>query len=54
MVTAEVSEETSRVERSATASAIAMTLLVLEIQLPEPIVRSGTALLHLWRRIWRF
>ncbi|HYS56368.1 MAG TPA: TMEM175 family protein [Thermoanaerobaculia bacterium] len=57
MVTAEVSEETTRLEAfSDGIFAIAMTLLVLEIRLPEDLAPGtlGTALLHLWRSYLAF
>src|SRR5947208_12017677 len=57
MVTAEVSEQTSRLEAfSDGIFAIAMTLLVLEIRLPENIPPGtlGSALLHLWKSYLAF
>jgi uncharacterized membrane protein len=57
MVTAEVSEQTTRLEAfSDGIFAIAMTLLVLEIHLPEniPAGTLGSALLHLWRSYLAF
>jgi len=57
LVTAEVSEETTRLEAfSDGIFAIAMTLLVLEIRLPEDLAPGtlGTALLHLWRSYLAF
>ena len=57
MVTAEESEETSRLEAfSDGIFAIAMTLLVLEIRLPETIEPGtlGSALVHLWRSYLAF
>ena len=57
MVTAEESEQTTRLEAfSDGIFAIAMTLLVLEIRLPEAIEPGtlGKALLHLWRSYLAF
>ena len=57
MVTAEVSEQTTRLEAfSDGIFAIAMTLLVLEIRLPEHIPPGtlGSSLLHLWRSYLAF
>ncbi|PYQ28966.1 MAG: DUF1211 domain-containing protein, partial [Acidobacteria bacterium] len=55
--TAEESEETTRLEAfSDGIFAIAMTLLVLEIRLPEEIPPGtlGDALLHVWRSYLAF